>query len=255
MESAVRLCQHPRVMMRSQPPLRRLLACLAPALLAMVTACPAQAVDAPPPIPAPGQSLPAHAAGAWPNSLTDDSKKPGRTPEQQAALDAVTNELKRIAETWGPDAVVLQSKLLIRAMQAGALGATEVKVAGASPVAGPEHLEIDVDTGLFFDGRTSTGQTRSDRVWTEVALPVLDEMKSFRIEPAGLELVLLYNVKDLEPGTVLDATAPSRHEGVRVTLAKATLADMAEDRLAGEAVRGKAAFRDGGVLPAAATAP
>lgn len=192
------------------------------------------------PTPAPGEMVPLHAAGGWPSSTTGDDKKPARTPEQQAQLDAVTNELKRLANEYGPDSVVLQAKLLIRSMASGALGASEVKVAGPSTVAGDGYLELDVETGLYFDGRTTTPESRRDEVWKSVALPVLDQMVTFKIEPGSLEMVLLYDVQDLEPGTSLDPSAPARHEGFRVQLPRELLAQMIDDQVVGEAVQQKA---------------
>jgi len=203
------------------------------------TTLPVLAADSAAPTPAPGQTVPPHAAGGWPSSTTGDDKKPARTPEQQAQLDAVANELKRLANEFGPDSVVLQAKLLIRAMSAGALGATEVKVAGASSVAGPEHLEIDIETGLFFDGRSTTPESRRDQVWKDVAMPVLDEMVSFKIEPSALELVFLFDVQDPAPGLPVDPSLPSRHEAFRAQLSRALLEDLIADRAVGDAVREK----------------
>ena len=197
-----------------------------------------------PPVPAPGQNLPAHAAGGWPTDTTGDDKKPARTPEQQARLDAVAGELKRLANECGPDSVVLQAKFLIRSMSAGAVGPTEVRVAGASSSAGPGHLEIDIETGLFFDEKTTTPESRRDAIWKDVAVPVLDEMVSFKIEPSALELVFLYDVQDFSAGsgTAADLTAPSTHDAFRVQLSRPVLEDLISDRLVGEALREKVVF-------------
>lgn len=224
----------------SVSPLLRLSAVALLLSVGLLGAAPAFAGASAAPTPAPGELVPRHAAGGWPSSTTGDDKKPGRTPEQQAQLDSVTNELKRLATDSGPDSVVLQAKLLIRAMTSGALGASEVKVAGPSKSAGDGFLEIDVETGLYFDGKTTTPQARRDQVWKDVALPVLDQMVTFKIEPAALELVLLYEVQDLEPGLPLDPTTPSRHEGFRTQLSKELLADMLADRVGGEAIQEKA---------------
>lgn len=218
------------------------------AALAAIAPSPARAGSTDAPIPAPGSALPDHAAGGWPTELTGDDKKPQRTPEQQANLDAVTAELARLAKSHGPDSVVLQSKLLMRSTAAGAVGPVEVKVAGASPVAGADHLEIDVETGLYFDSRSTTPESRRDAVWKDVAVPVLDEMKSFRIEPAALELVLLYDVQEAgKPATAdevasFDPTAPSVHEAVRVRLGRALLDGIASDAVAADAMRDGAVF-------------
>lgn len=205
-----------------------------------------------PPVPAPGQNLPAHASGGWPTELTGDAEKPARTPEQQARLDAVANELKRLANESGPDSVVLQAKLLMRSMGAGAVGPTEVKVAGKSAKAGPDFLEIDIETGLFFDGKFTTAELRRDTIWKDIAAPVLDEMVSFKIEPSALELVFLYNVQDFPAAAepVADLGAPSEREAFRAQLSRAVLTELIDDTLQGEAVRAKVVF-----TPEVAVAP
>ncbi len=195
------------------------------------------------PLPAKGETVPKHAAGGWPTSVTGDDKKPGRTPEQQAALDEVAGELKRLANQYGPDSVILQSKLLIRSMSAGAIGPTEVRVAGPSTgEAGPGHLEIDVETGLVFDEKTTTAESRLDTVWKDVALPVLDEMRSFNIAPGSLELVFLFDVQKVAAGEVPTVSEESRHEAFRVRLAREVLEDLVADKVVGDATREKAVF-------------
>jgi hypothetical protein len=199
----------------------------------------ADAVDREPPIAAPGQSVPPHAAGGWPTSTTGDKKKPARTPEQQAQLDAVANELKRLATEFGPDSVVLQAKILLRCTSAGAVGPVEVHVAGPSSSAGPDFLQLAIGTGLFFDGRTTTPESRRDTVWKDIVLPVLEEMQSFKIDPSGLEFVLSVEVQDLEPGLVLDPASPAQREAFRVELTREVLEDLVADRVGGDAVRAR----------------
>lgn len=209
-------------------------------LLGVTIAGPAAATE--PPIAAPGGEVPKHAQGGWPTALTDQEDKPKRSPEQQKHLDSVATELKRIANTHGPDSVVLQAKFLMRSMAAGAIGPTEVRVVGPSTgPAGPDHLEIDVETGIYFSGKLTTPETRRDIVWKEVVMPVLDEMVSFKIEPASLDLVFLFDVQD-EVATVeqLDPTAAARHEAFRVRLGRPMLEEMIDDTIVGDAVREKA---------------
>lgn len=200
-------------------------------------ATPALATD--PPIPAPGQVVPPHASGGWPTALTDDDKMPKRTPEQEAHLNSVAQELKRLANEHGPDSVVLQSKFLVKSMSSGAVGPTEVRVAGPSAVAGAGHLEIDIETGLYFDEDTTTEESRRESVWKDIALPVLDEMVSFKIDPAGLDLVFYFDVQKLTGERTFDPTEAHRHEGFRVTLGAPLLGQMTTDEVAGDAVRAK----------------
>jgi hypothetical protein len=233
MESLPRFCHRAASMDR-----RRILRFLALVVVATF-ALAAPAVASEPPVAAPGEVVPPHAAGGWPTDLTDDDLKPKRTPEQEANLQSVAQELKRLANQHGPDSVVLQSKFMVKSMSAGAIGPTEVRVAGPSTIAGAGHLEIDIDTGLYFDEATTTEESRRESVWKEVALPVLDEMMSFKIDPAGLELVFLFDVQKKSGELGFDPTEEHRHEGFRVALAEPLLDDLVADNVAGDAVRTK----------------
>jgi len=221
----------------TKPRVSRLLRTVVATIIGTTFASPALATE--PPIAAPGQVVPPHAAGGWPTDLTGDDAKPKRTPEQEAHLNSVAEELKRLANEHGPDSVVLQSKFLVRSMSTGAVGPTEVRVAGPSEVAGAGHLEIDIDTGLYFDEITTTEESRREAVWKDVALPVLDEMVSFKIDPAGLELVFLFDVQKRSPEHGFSPSEEHRREGFRVTLAAPFLEDLAGNEVAGDAVRAK----------------
>jgi hypothetical protein len=226
---------------RNRPVLRATFSATLQALagVALMAAFASEGFATDPPIAAPGQVVPPHAAGGWPTDLTGDDVKPKRTPEQEAHLNSVAQELKRLANTHGPDSVILQSKFLVRSMSAGAVGPTEVRVAGPSVVAGDGHLEIDVETGLYFDEGTTTEESRREAVWKDVALPVLDEMISFKIDPAGLDLVFFFDVQKKSGERGFDPTEEHRHEGFRVTLAAPLLDDLVSNEVAGDAVRTK----------------
>jgi hypothetical protein len=208
---------------------------MAVALAALVLCSDARAQDAPAPEPDQAGEVPKHAAGVWAQPSEDR-----RTPEQRAAVHAVATELRRIANAHGPDSVVLQSKFMIRSMTAGAAGPTEVRVAGPSTGdAGPGHLEIDVETGLIFDESTTTAESRRETVWKDVALPVLDEMASFKIEPEALELVFLFDVQKIVPGEPVVLAEDAHHEAFRVLMARDVLEDLVADRVVGDAMREK----------------
>jgi len=190
---------------------------------------------------------PPHAAGGWPTDTTADSKKTPRSAEQQAAIDEVAGELKRLARNYGPDSVVLQAKFLIRSVAAGAIGATEVRVAGPSSEAGPGHLEIDIETGMVFDDLETTPESRRETVWKDLAFPVLDEMASFKIEPPALELVFLFDVKHQGPEvSIVEAT---HHEAFRVRLTREVLDELAADQLGAESLWDRAQLTPAVAVP------
>lgn len=173
------------------------------------------------------------------------------TPPDSAAVRAATEEkvrslaqeLARTAQQHGDDAVALQAALLIQAMRAGAVGATEVKVAGPSPREGEGFLELAVGTGLIFDGDVHAIEACNEQVWLSVAAPVLEQMERFDIKPEGLELVFTYGVQRFSDHTERKADPGAEQEPhtVRFVLPADLLADLASDRVS--AVEARAACR------------
>ena len=152
---------------------------------------------------------------------------------KQHKVQALAQELARIANDHGSDSVALQASLLIETMRAGAVGPSEVKVAGASAREGAEYLEIDIGTGLIFDSDTTDPATCTERVWTSVAAPVLAKMDRFEIRPAGLELVFTYGLQSFsrQDDREADPTEPHEPHTVRFVLPAPVLDDLASDRI------------------------
>lgn len=147
-------------------------------------------------------------------------------------MKSLAEELRRIGEVHGPDSVVLQAKLLLRATAAGAVGPTEVRVAGSSQRLGTGYLEIDVDSGLMLDAESSPAQRR-ERIWRAIAKPVLAEMRSFQIRPEALELVLVYDVAGADAERSEPASA-SHAEEARFALDRALLEEIAAREIAAD---------------------
>ncbi|MBI5505603.1 MAG: hypothetical protein HY899_12450 [Deltaproteobacteria bacterium] len=168
----------------------------------------------------------------------------------KTGINEVSIELRRIADAHGPDSVALQAKFLLRSAAAGAMGPTEVKVVGPSTRLGAEYLEVVVDTGLFFEEAASSAQDRADQVWSRLAAPALEEMTSFQLKPAGLDLVFLYRVQDLSGSATgaLDPSVAGRTERLAVSLDSALLDSVARDQVAGDALRRAVGF-DTAALP------
>lgn len=154
-------------------------------------------------------------------------------------VQALTRELARIANDHGADSVALQASLLIETMRAGAVGPSEVRVAGPSPREGAEYLNIDVGTGLIFDADTTDVATCNQRVWSSVAAPVLAKMERFDIRPAGLELVFTYGLQkfSLHDERRADPREPQASHTVRFVLPASVLDDLADRRITIDAAR------------------
>jgi len=155
---------------------------------------------------------------------------------------SLANELRAVAEKHGPGAVALQAGFLIEAMRAGAVGPTEVRVVGASERHGGEYLEIDVGTGLIFDSDSTDIAECTDKVWAEVAAPVLAKMDTFAIEPSGLVLVFGYGTQRFSTHTErkADLAAPQEAHTARFVIPASALEDLALDRVSIGEFRGVA---------------
>ncbi len=220
--------------LRQHPPVKRITArshrSIAAALTALLTAATP---------PALGRAAESVDAVEIPEAGTDLQAPNARDEAAKTAIGEVTAELRRIADEHGPDSVALQAKFLLRSTAAGALGPTEVKVAGPSKRLGADYLEIVVDTGLFFEEGTSTPADRADLVWRMLAGPALEDMTSFQLKPTGLEVVFLYKVQNLSDSVTgkLDPSLPGRAETLAIALDHTLLESVARDEVAGDALR------------------
>lgn len=206
-------------------------------------------------------------AGLWaPTAACGQAERPvTMEPPDAAAAQAATEqrvralsgELAKIASNYGPDSVALQASLLIETMRAGAVGPSEVRVAGPSPREGADYLEIDIGTGLIFDSDTTDLAACNQRVWTRVAAPALGKMERFDIRPAGLELVFTYGVQSYSRQEDRDAdpTEPQEAHTVRFVFPAAVLEDLAYRRITVDAAlaAGRTGIDD--VTPRAADTP
>jgi len=169
---------------------------------------------------------------AVPATTLDEPCVDPLSPVLPEGAELLAHELALTAERHGPDSVALQASLLVSSMRAGAVGATEVRVVGASTLTGTERLRIEVETGLeFADGDTSARQ-RADRIWNEVVAPVLERMESFDIRPRDLELEVFYTVS-----TDLDSDSDANLRAVAFEIDASVLEDLVLKMTTLEAVR------------------
>jgi len=170
-----------------------------------------------------------------------------RKETTERRVHSLASELAATAKRHGTDSVSLQAGLLLHALQAGAVGACEVTVVGASPNAGPSFLEVDVITGLIFDTEASTQSTQIAHVWHAIAAPTLKGMKSFETDPRGLELVFQYGVQRFSEliEHKADPSAPSEARTVRVTIPETALAELAAGSIDVEKLLERSSVNDG----------
>jgi hypothetical protein len=197
---------------------------------------------------APVCALRARAVEEEPQKSGDAERfKTEEPPPIERRIHSIAHELAATAKRHGPDSVAIQAGLLIHSLSAGAVGVTEVKVVGESPQAGPSFLEVDVTTGIILDSQGSTPSSELAHMWRRIAVPSLSNMKSFKTDPRGLEIVFLYGLQrysDLIEGKP-DPTEPMMPRMMRVAIPEAVLTDLAEGDIAIDAVLSRSTIHDG----------
>jgi len=96
-----------------------------------------------------------------------------REPAPPADLDAIPSAkredvirlLRKVRHRHGEDAVVIQSQLLLNAMQHGSVLATGVRVDRVVEALDKRYLGFVLETGLVFDDSTRDRVTRAQILW------------------------------------------------------------------------------------------
>lgn len=108
-----------------------------------------------------------------------------QTPAPTADLDTipsakrqdVTHLLRKVRQRHGEDAVVIQSQLLMHAMQQGSVLATGVRVDRVDEAFGKRYLGFALETGLVFDDSTRDRVTRAQILWATILAPTLARLQ------------------------------------------------------------------------------
>jgi hypothetical protein len=109
----------------------------------------------------------------------------GQTPAPPASLDDVpsakredvTRLLRKVRQRHGDDAVVIQTHLLLNAMQKGSILATGVRVDRVEESLGKRYLGFDLETGMVFDDATRDQEARLQVLWGAVLEPTLARLE------------------------------------------------------------------------------
>jgi hypothetical protein len=90
-----------------------------------------------------------------------------------AEREDVGRLLRKVGRRYGPDAVIIQTHLLLNAMQKGSILATGVRVEGIEHVHGKRYLGFALETGLVFDDHTRDEAARLQFLWATILEPTL----------------------------------------------------------------------------------
>jgi hypothetical protein len=108
----------------------------------------------------------------------------GPTPHAPESLDDipsakpedVTRLLRKVRQRHGDDAVVVQTHLLLNAMQKGSVLATGVRVDPIEELTGKRYLTFALETGLVFDDSTRDRMQRAQILWATIMEPTLGRL-------------------------------------------------------------------------------
>ena len=133
-----------------------------------------------------GQPYPAWSLSPAP--VTELEDMPSAKPQD------VTRLLAKIRRRHGEDAVVIQTHLLLNAMQKGSVLATGVRVERVQEAFDKRYLLFVVETGMIFDDSTRDRQQRAQVLWASVMEPTLDRLKDgLQVEADGMMVQMEYH--------------------------------------------------------------
>ncbi len=112
----------------------------------------------------------------------DTTAPPAPPPESldeipSAKREDVTKLLRKVRQRHGDDAVVIQTNLLLNAMQKGSVLTTGVRVDRVEEAHGAAYLGFVLETGLVFDEATRDRENRAQILWASIMEPTLDRLQ------------------------------------------------------------------------------
>jgi len=91
--------------------------------------------------------------------------------------EEVVHLLRKIRQRHGDDAVVIQTHLLLNAMQKGSVLTTGVRVDRVEESFGKRYLGFALETGMVFDDNTRDPEARVQVLWGAVLEPTLARLE------------------------------------------------------------------------------
>jgi hypothetical protein len=122
-------------------------------------------------------------------------------PAPPADLDAIPSAkredvirlLRKVRQRHGEDAVVIQSQLLLNAMQQGSVLATGVRVDRVDGAFGKRYLGFNLETGLVFDDSTRDRVARAQILWATIMQPTLARLQDgLQVKADGMMVRMQY---------------------------------------------------------------
>jgi hypothetical protein len=189
-------------------------------------------------------------ARAW-----SDAPTPPASLEEipSAKREDVTRLLRRVRQRHGEDAVVIQTNLLLNAMQQGSVLATGVRVDRVDEALGKHYLGFILETGLVFDDSTRDRIARVQTLWATIMEPTLARLQDgLQVKADGMMVQMQYYHRPYRSVGELRASIdqPGTSEEVRFYVLKTDLDAVAGGELTLRTLLGRARTTiDGAEVP------
>jgi hypothetical protein len=118
------------------------------------------------------------ARGAEPTPIFATPAAPASLDEiPSAKREDVSRLLRKVRQRHGDDAIVVQTHLLLNAMQKGSILATGVRVDRVEEAFGKRYLGFHLETGVVFDDTTRDRVARVQILWATIMEPTLGRLQ------------------------------------------------------------------------------
>ncbi len=139
----------------------------------------------------------------------------------------VVRLLRKVRRRHGEDAVVVQTHLLLNAMQKGSVLTTGVRVERVEKALGRRWLRVVLETGFVFDDSTHDRMERAQILWAAIMEPTLARLKDgLQVNEAdGVLVQMQYHHRPYRSAGELRAhiDEPGTYEEARFYVASADL--------------------------------
>jgi hypothetical protein len=150
-----------------------------------------------------------------------------------AKREDVSRLLRKVGRRYGPDAVVIQTHLLLNAMQKGSVLATGVRVERIEHAHGKRYLGFALETGLVFDDHTRDESARLRFLWASILEPTLARLTDgLQVEADGILVRMQYYHRPYK--TIAELRASIEQPGTSEEAAFAVLASDVDATVRGE---------------------
>jgi len=126
---------------------------------------------------------------------------PAETPEPGTTRADIQRTLQDVQRKYGADAVLLQGSLLGNAIRSGSVLEATIAVDGFEERAGKRLLSFTLGTGIVYDDRVSTAETRAAHIWTGVVVASLREFRRLNLTADGVGFRIGYTHRPYPPET------------------------------------------------------